>query len=204
MTSTTTSSGEGVLLWALPSGQRLRYPAQTVGTWEEAADVSLSPDGRRLAIASTGLGVRLLDVAAGGRSQVLARGEAVMAVHFTPDGRSIVAGSANGTVRVWSTTTGRPLGGPLAGHTGSVLWESISPDGRTSPQAARTAPSGSSICAPAVRLVPTIYTDLAEVAFCNGWGPSLFTATPELTWKCFSISCKLIRDSTTATRRTSS
>jgi WD40 repeat protein len=55
----------------------------------------------------------------------------VFHVRFTPDGRSVVGGSAEGWVRLWSATTGRPVTRAFGGHTGAVFWESISPDGRT-------------------------------------------------------------------------
>ena len=37
---------------------------------------------------------------------------------FSPDGKRIVSGSGDNTVRVWDADTGQPLGEPLTGHTG--------------------------------------------------------------------------------------
>ena len=48
-----------------------------------------------------------------------------------PTDAPIVGGSSDGWARLWSATTGRPVTRAFRGHTGAVLWESISPDGRT-------------------------------------------------------------------------
>ncbi len=47
----------------------------------------------------------------------------------SPDGRWIVSGSADRTVKVWEAATGRLLRS-LEGHTGSVRAVAVSPDGR--------------------------------------------------------------------------
>ena len=48
---------------------------------------------------------------------------------FSPDGRHIVSGSADNTVRLWDAATGQPVGDPLSGHTDAVLSVGFSPDG---------------------------------------------------------------------------
>jgi WD40 repeat protein len=55
---------------------------------------------------------------------------AVNKVAFSPDGKRIVSGSADKTVRVWDADTGQPVAPPMTGHTGSVLSVAFSPDGR--------------------------------------------------------------------------
>ena len=116
-------------------------------------DVSLSPDGRTLAVAAAGTGRRdhrrrhaAAPRAAAGES------ETVSLVRFTPDGRYVVGGSAKGWARLWSTKTWRPAARVLAGHTGRVIGQSVSPDGRHPRHAAApTAASGCTTCPPSSR-----------------------------------------------------
>jgi WD40 repeat protein len=57
-------------------------------------------------------------------------GSNVSSVAFSPDGRRIVSGSLDGTVRIWDADTGQLFGEPLIGHTSLVLSIAFSPDGR--------------------------------------------------------------------------
>ena len=54
----------------------------------------------------------------------------VRSVAFSPDGRHIVSGSRDKTIRVWDAQTGCQVGNPLQGHTDSVNSVAFSPDGR--------------------------------------------------------------------------
>jgi WD40 repeat protein/tRNA A-37 threonylcarbamoyl transferase component Bud32 len=54
----------------------------------------------------------------------------VWAVAFSPDGQKALTGSADGTARIWDTTTGRAIGEPLR-HPHSVWTVAFSPDGKT-------------------------------------------------------------------------
>jgi WD40 repeat protein/DNA-binding SARP family transcriptional activator len=121
-----------VRLWALPSGRPvgppLRFPA--------VGDVSLSPDGRTLAITtidrSDKASVEIVDAATHRRRTSLPGAETVTDLaRFTPDGRFIVAGSWKGWARLWSTKTWKPASRRFTGHAGRVEWQSTSPDGRT-------------------------------------------------------------------------
>ena len=49
---------------------------------------------------------------------------------FSPDGKRIVSGSGDNTVRLWDADTGQPVGQPLTGHTGAVFSVAFSPDGK--------------------------------------------------------------------------
>ena len=54
----------------------------------------------------------------------------VYSVAFSPDGRRIVSGSDDNTLRLWDAASGNTIGRPLRGHTGSVNSVAFSPDGR--------------------------------------------------------------------------
>ncbi|KAG8749021.1 hypothetical protein FRC14_001748 [Serendipita sp. 396] len=56
--------------------------------------------------------------------------EAVVSIMFSPDGRRIVSGSSDKTIRLWDAETGQPLGEPLRGHNGIVSSVAFSPNGR--------------------------------------------------------------------------
>jgi WD40 repeat protein len=119
-----------VLLWTLKAGQPLGRPRSYSPT-RAAQDVSLSPDGRTLAVTEA-LGVEIIDVATRRRRASLPGSETVRTLaRFTPDGRFIVGGSTDGWARLWSTDTWRPATRPLAGHTGEVTGQSTSPDAHT-------------------------------------------------------------------------
>lgn len=73
---------------------------------------------------------------------------------FSPDGKRIVSGGWDNTVRLWDAGTGKPLGDPLTRHTNYVTSVAFSPDG--------TRLASSSLDA-AVRLWPT-YRDATSAA----------------------------------------
>ncbi|WP_430232255.1 AAA family ATPase [Nitrosomonas communis] len=54
----------------------------------------------------------------------------ISSVAFSPDGRRVVSGSADNTLRLWDAESGQPIGQPLQGHTSSVLSVAFSPEGR--------------------------------------------------------------------------
>jgi serine/threonine protein kinase/tetratricopeptide (TPR) repeat protein len=92
-------------------------------------DLALSPDGKRLALASGDGVVRLWDVAQ--HREVLAlRGHTgrVNSVRFSPDGKALVSGAEDRTVKVWDVATGKPIR-RLAAHRG-VSAVAFSPDGK--------------------------------------------------------------------------
>ncbi len=55
----------------------------------------------------------------------------VTSVAFSPDGKTLVSGSWDKTIRLWDAATGKPLGEPIRGHEGSVSSVAFSPDGKT-------------------------------------------------------------------------
>jgi WD40 repeat protein len=55
----------------------------------------------------------------------------VSSVAFSPDGKTLAAGDADDTIRLWNVTTRQQIGGPFTGHGGSVTSVAFSPDGKT-------------------------------------------------------------------------
>jgi WD40 repeat protein len=54
----------------------------------------------------------------------------VLSVAFSPNGKQIVSGGEDSTVRRWNATTGKPIGQPFRGHTSGVYFVAFSPDGQ--------------------------------------------------------------------------
>lgn len=60
---------------------------------------------------------------------VMVHPKSVLAASFSPDGRLVATGAADGKARLWDARTGRATGTPLA-HSGPVSALAFSPDGR--------------------------------------------------------------------------
>jgi TonB family protein len=93
-------------------------PRRLRGAFEQPARaVAVSPDGRRLAIAHIGGGVRLFTLADGRETSSLDSGRA-SPLAFAPGGRH-VASAGFRDVRIWEVETGR-LEAVLVGHAGGI------------------------------------------------------------------------------------
>jgi len=94
----------------------------------EVAAVAWSPDGTRLATASSD-GVRLWDPTTGHQLATLTgHTDGVRAVAWSPDGTRLATAGDDRQVRLWDLTTGDHLT-TLTGHTGGVRAVAWSPDG---------------------------------------------------------------------------
>jgi WD40 repeat protein len=134
-----TGAGDGnALLWEASSGRVLEtFPVAREGL----AVATLSPDGRRVAVALERAPVapgavpgrfrpvlRVVDVAGGETvSTMEGHRDLVIETEFSPDGELLLTASLDDTARVWDVDTGRTI--HVLPHDADVLDVTMSPDG---------------------------------------------------------------------------
>jgi WD40 repeat protein len=110
--------------------RRIAGPVRTGFTGVSA----FSRNGQMLALAAplgTGSGFALLDMPSGRVRWENGSFAGISSLGFSPDGRRIVAGSSDGTVATFDTSSGRRMAGPQVAHPGgSVDAVAFAPGGR--------------------------------------------------------------------------
>ncbi len=116
-----------VKLWDVTTGQPIRG-FDNRDTW--ANSVAVSPDGRLVAVGSSGP-VNLLDFSTGQLTrQLVGHRNSVNKAVFSPDGRSLASASRDLTIRLWSVSDGRQIR-LFKGHKGYVEDVAFLPGGKT-------------------------------------------------------------------------
>ena len=113
--------------WALPDGAAAR-----LGKGEITGNIVFSPDGTRLAVA-TSIGIWIYDTRISETKPVdLLTGhtQLVTSIAFSPNSAILASGSIDGIVWLWDVITGLPLT-VLNGHNDHVSCLAFSPDGNT-------------------------------------------------------------------------
>jgi WD40 repeat protein len=113
--------GGALRFWDSQSGEPQGEPLHGIG--EVITAVAISPDGQRI-VSGGDYHAQLWTLRRGRWDSVPldAPGEDmpgwVYAVAFSPDGQRVASGSADGFVRLWDGTTGKPAGDPLRAKAG--------------------------------------------------------------------------------------
>ena len=102
---------------------------------DQVEGLAFSPDGSMLAISPGDLrySISLWDVTTGNHIGEMQPGHTfpIRAMAFNPDGKILVTGSWDKTIRFLEVATMKVLGPPLTGHEGFILDLAFSPDGNT-------------------------------------------------------------------------
>ena len=96
--------------------------------------MAFSPDGKISSPAAVPtVSVRLWDVATHQQigAPLASHDDKINSVAFSPNGKTLATGGADGTIRMWDVATHRQIGAPLASRAGVVYSVAFSPDGKT-------------------------------------------------------------------------
>ncbi len=113
--------------WSLPDGAVAR-----LGKGEITGNIAFSPDGNRLAVA-TSIGIWIYDVRPGKEKELdllIGHTRSVTTIAFSPDGKLLASGGRDETIRLWDTVTGEQKK-QLIGHKWAISSLAFSPDGKT-------------------------------------------------------------------------
>jgi WD40 repeat protein len=95
--------------------------------------LSFSPDGLRVATASSNNTIQLWNTETGAAvgTPLVGHTNSIECLSFSTDGWMIASASRDNIIRLWNTETGAAVGDPLLGHTDWIRCLSFSPNGQT-------------------------------------------------------------------------
>jgi DNA-binding SARP family transcriptional activator/WD40 repeat protein len=96
-----------------------------------ANSIAFSPDSSLLAAAETEGGTEVREAGRGRLVKRLVTGDFARSVAFSPDGDLLFVGQYDGRGHLFSTTTWKPVGRPLEGHTARITSAQFAPDSHT-------------------------------------------------------------------------
>ena len=119
--------GNSVRTWDVNTGTAKKVLASGL---EEFAHFAISPDERLLAIRMADQSVRIRSASTGkGLAAITGHSGLVTDLRFSPDSRSLITGSTDGTAKTWDVRTGKNL--LTLTHSGKIFDVAFSPDGET-------------------------------------------------------------------------
>jgi WD40 repeat protein len=83
------------------------------------------------AIQANGVPILNAQIARFTTQKIIDRSSAAYSLAYSPDGSRIASAQGDSAVRQWDSTTGKPIGAPMKGHTGRLRAIAYTPDGRT-------------------------------------------------------------------------
>jgi RNA polymerase sigma factor (sigma-70 family) len=117
-----------IRLWDLASG---REKSRLAVELPQVLFLYVTPDGQTLIAGDEReRAIFLFDVKTGRMVHRLQSAVATYTIALSPDGHTLATGSHNGTVPLWDTATGKPLGAVQAGQR-LITTTAFSPDGKT-------------------------------------------------------------------------
>ena len=119
------SSGDGIKVWNLETGELLYSLPSSAPVWS----IAIAPDESRFISGASDGTLAAWDLKTGQPLYSNHDDAAVWSVAISPDGRSFVSGDSNRAIRQWDLATGQPLR-TFTGHQSDVRAVAISPNGK--------------------------------------------------------------------------